>query len=145
VDLKDIRLDSAKIDGGDWVGDIAGFPKLRLRVRGLNSLSYQSALARLARAVPRAQRDTDGALKSDGAWLLQGEALAESVLLDWSGVTEGGEPVPFSKDKARELLCNRDFLTFREAVLFAAAKVGECEREAQDDILGKSETSSAGN
>ena len=44
------------------------------------------------------------------------KTLAECVLLGWEGLTEGGEEVPYSREKAEEILGDPALEWFREQV-----------------------------
>ncbi|KAA0970311.1 hypothetical protein FPY71_07240 [Aureimonas fodinaquatilis] len=123
MDLSSLQRDSAKVEAGEWVGDIPGFGEARLRVRGLESTAFAATRARKERAVPRNQRERDGTLKSDAARRIFGEALADVILLDWDGITEGGKTVPYDAERAALLLTNPDFSPFADAVVWAASFV----------------------
>ena len=51
--------------------------------------------------------------------------VAEAILLDWN-LTDDGSPLPFSKEKAADLLADMDIgPLLREAVSYAASVVGD--------------------
>jgi hypothetical protein len=123
MDLSNLQRDSAKVEAGEWVDGIPGFGSARLRVRGLESVVFNTTRARKERQAQRQDRERDGTLKAEAARRVFGEALAEVILLDWDGLTEGGAPMPYSAEKARELLTNPDFSPFADAVVWAAGYV----------------------
>jgi hypothetical protein len=67
--------------------------------------------------------------------------LAETILLDWKGFEDGGKEVPFSKEKAREMLAYRDFRNTvqeasRDAANFRARSVKEATEALKKSSLG---------
>lgn len=117
--LSDTKIDSAKVEQGDWVGDIPDFGDIRLKVRGLGNADYNRLQAKLIRSLPKAQRD--GAVDK-----ILPRLLADTILLDWDNVDEG----PYSKDLAEKFLTDPDYRPFRDAVMWAASQVAE--RRADD-------------
>ena len=133
MDLQSLKRDTAAIDGGQLVEDIPGMGDVRLKVRGLSSPQVVAYRARLERAVPNAQRTRTGAIKTDKAMEIMGKLLAEKVLLDWEGLTEGDQPLPYSLETAATILANPDFLPFADAVTWAAQVV---DRGVAEDVEG---------
>lgn len=125
---------AAAIEAGEWVDRIPMMGDVRLRVRGIGSKSYQAMLGRLFRAVPREGRNRDNSLKTDVAAKLTGEAMAEHILLDWDGLTESGEPLPFSKDLAKEWLTDPEYEQFQTAVLWASSVVQNGREEVAEAL-----------
>lgn len=146
MDLSKIKIDSAKIARGDWVGDLpfSGMEGLRLKVRGLASVVYRETLAKRGRAIPRSARNKDGSLPIAIADRVTGEALAEAVLLDWEGLSDNGCVEPYDKELAMKLLTDPDFAAFRDTVIYAASIVADDDREHEDALLGNSGPPSAG-
>ena len=123
MDLQSLKRDTAAIDGGQWVDDIPGMGNIRLKVRGLSSPQVVAYRARLERAVPKQQRNRDGSVKTAKAMEIMGQLLADKILLDWEGLEDGGEPMPYSHEAATAILTNPDFLPFADAVTWAAQVV----------------------
>lgn len=144
MDLNEIAVDPAKIEEGEWVDEIPGMGDLRLQVRGLNCIGYRRAIDRRVRALPRSDRGRDGSISPEANDKLTGQAMAEALLLGWDGLTAGGQPVPYTKAKATELLTSPRFAALRGAVFYAAGQVGAEVEEHQQAILGNSETPSVG-
>jgi hypothetical protein len=148
MDIATIRIDAGKSEAGEWVGDIPGLPGVRLRVRGTRSFAYRQAIIDRRKALPRISFNRDGSLPVEIADRVAGEAMADGLLLGWDGITNGGEPLPYSRDTALMLLTDPAYEIFREGVLFAASVVGDAEAESKETTLGNSErpsdTGSAG-
>lgn len=144
MEISTLKRDSAAVTAGQWVGDIPGLGDVRLRVRGLSSPIVVATRGRKERKVPRDQRERDGSLKADVGLELFGEVLHEAVLLDWEGLTDGGKPVPFDTDLARQWLTDPDFAFFADAVVYAAQIVDKGRVELADETLGNSAAPSRG-
>lgn len=134
MDISNLKRDSARIEAGEWVGDIPNMGTLRLRVRGIGSKAYTATLSRLSRAVPKDQRLRDGGLKPDSAVRVMGEAMHEALLLEWDGLEDGDKPLKFDKALALEWMTNPDFRPFLDAVVYAANVVEGGRSEVVEDI-----------
>lgn len=121
MDIQKIKKDAALITEGQWIGDIPGMGDLRLRVRGASSPRVVAVRARKQRAVPRDERQRDGSLSIETTIRIETEVLHEAVLLEWDGLTDGGEPVKYDADQALEWLTNPDFRDFADAVVWASS------------------------
>lgn len=125
MDITALRVNADTIENGDWVGDIPEMGGLRLRVRGISSRAYQDYVMSRVKVVPRGQRDRAG---NPLPAILKGiidDAVHETILLDWEGVTAGEETVPYSRETAHAYLHDPDLRVFRAAVDWAAGVVGK--------------------
>ncbi len=137
MDLANKRADFKRSCEGVWISGLPGWDDLRIKVRGSTSPVYRDAIVRLQREVPIAERNQDRSLSTDRADRLQGEILAEAGLLDWENLTILGVAIPYSKEKARELLTDQSLLEFQVMVLLQTERVGAI-RDGEDfDRLGK--------
>jgi hypothetical protein len=134
MDIANLKKSTDKVEGGAWVMDIPQMGELRLRVRGLGSEVYKALFARKQRAVPKDQRERDGSIKDDVLHRIRGEALHETILLEWDGLTAGGKPYPFDKEVALTWLTDQTFEDFHYAVLYAAGVVGKDRGEKVDNL-----------
>ena len=121
MDIQKIKKDAALITEGQWIGDIPDMGDLILRVRGASSPVVVACRARKQRAVPRDERLRDGSLSIETQIRIETEVLHEAVLLEWGGLTDGGEPVKYDEELAREWLTNPDYRSFADAVVWASA------------------------
>lgn len=144
MDIAALKRDSAVITSGQWIGDIPGMGDVRLLVRGLSSPLVVQTRGRMERKIPRDQRERDGSLKADVAVEVFGHVLHEVVLLDWDGLTDGGQPVKYDKALAKEWLTNPDFAFFADAVVYAAQIVDKGRVEDAETLKGNSKAPSAG-
>jgi hypothetical protein len=119
---------------GEWVDFAAG---VRLLVRPIGCEAYDQFIA--SNLVP----GPDGDLIIDEKSDLQKRALAETILLGWSGVTDdAGEPLQFTADRAIEAL--RASYPFVKQVLLISQDLRRREDARWRDAEGKSETMGGG-
>lgn len=144
MEISSLKRDSSKIRAGQWISDIPGMGDLRLKVRGMTSQDYIQTLNRKQRAVPRNQRERDGSLKLEDALRTQGEAMHEAVLIDWDGLTNDGEAVPYDSDIALTWLLESDYQHFADAVVWAAQVVDRGRAEVEEELSGNSKPSRGG-
>lgn len=113
--LTDVRIDTAAERDGAWVDRIPDMDDLELLVRGWNCPEAQALMLRLSRRnVAREEAER--------------RILLDVILLDWRGLTDGGEPVPFSPETAAVLVGSPQYRLFRAAVRWASEQVGKSAR-----------------
>ncbi len=144
MDIANLKKSTEKVEGGDWVWDIPQMGDLRLRVRGLGNEVYKQVFARKQRAVPKDQRERDGSIKDDVLHKIRGEALHETILLEWDGLTAEGKPFPFDTKTALTWLTDPEFEDFHFAVLYAAGVVGKDRGDRTEALAKNSPASSDG-
>jgi hypothetical protein len=146
--LSSLKINSTRGEQGAWVKDLPGMGDLRLKVRGFSNTDYAAFMSKEVAAVPRDQREggrRDGALKQKARDTLLIRGMVEHILVDWDGLTDDNEkPVPFSKERAMDLLLDPDLRPFREAVAFAAAEVEEAESDRVESVVPNSLSASGG-
>jgi hypothetical protein len=131
------KRDSSRVEAGEWVDDIPGFPGIRLKVRGLQSLAFSDAQAKLQRQVPAHKRAEDGSIDPAMAYAIMGKAMQQAVLLDWDGLQDDdGKPLAYDADLAMTWLTDMDYSHFAEAVMAAAQVV---DRRARSVDMGQVE------
>lgn len=136
MDISSLVLDVEAITEGQWVSDIPGMGDLRLRVRGMRSPKVQKLRARKLRALPKKDRGRDGMPTFEASMRVTAEVLHEAVLLDWDGLTDGGKPVKYDPEVAKQWLTDPRFQRFADAVAAAADYVDNGEAEAVEEIAG---------
>ncbi len=135
----DISILDKKVDltGGHWVDDIPGLDGIRLKVRSTNYKPFRIATAGLARRSGKKMRTDEGLADFNAS---TGAPLAEHILLDWEGITDGGEPLKYDPKKALAILTADDDhgvgIKFRRAVEWAADQVAERLSETSKDAAG---------
>lgn len=132
MDIRSIQKDSAAIAEGQWVDSIPGMGDLRLKVRGSTANKVMAVRARKQRNAPNEDRSADGALSVEAAMRIETEVLHEAVLLDWDGLTDGGQPVKFDSALAKDWLTNPDFRDFADAVVWASGVVSRTTKAVKE-------------
>lgn len=130
MDLATVKLDPAKLERGSWWaihrnadGSIGGEPvdapgerpALLIVPAGL---SYERALEEAREPFLQAIRDKK--LSDADRLRIQGAAMAKAVLRGWQGLSLRGQDLPYSEDKAAELLCSAAWLAVHDFVFWAA-------------------------
>ncbi len=135
MSLSKTRAEQAKAVHGAWVGPKAhGFEGVHFKVRGRFNADFRALNAKLVAAVPRENKiRTEMGFEitpSDNDRILS-ECLLETVLLDWKGLkeTDDSPEIPFSKDKARELLSDPLLSPLRDSILTASLMVAQDGKE----------------
>ena len=111
--LSKIAVDSEKSEFGTWV-DIDDVTQLKVaRERNPNWLRRALSLAKKYKIRLDQLTEIDNT-KADKFLV---ELMAETILLDWKHLySEEGVEIPYSAEKARELLSNPAYIDFRERV-----------------------------
>ncbi len=122
MDIKTLQADPAVISGR-WVKDIPGLPGVSLKVRGLSAPQFRNLRNRLFRNLPDSDRNPDGTVSDEAYDRIMGEGYAGAVLLDWRGLTNGGEEFAYDADTAWLWLTDPVFGKFSDAVTWAASRV----------------------
>lgn len=134
--LSALKINSAALEQGRWVGDIPEMGQVRLRVRGLGNSDYRALMDRLIDSVPREERIRGlSPAKQDECVAI---CLRDTVLVDWDGFqNEDGTPMPFDKEMAGQMLLDPDFQRFNRAVQWAANVVAIESEVDTKDAVGK--------
>lgn len=132
--LTSMKTDPAKVEAGMWIGDIPDMGDLKLKVRPIGNPDYQRLYGRLVDATPR-QHKPGGVVDFETRQQISARTLAETVLLGWEGLEDDdGKPLPYTADKAKELLSDPNLSAFRDAVAWAGSV-------ARDQSIGNAEDS----
>lgn len=124
MDISSLETDLDKELNGVW-HDIDH--ETRIKVARHGNKRFELALQKLVRELPTPIKGMDRQEVYDtGEYDKKlNRILAETVLLDWTGMKEAGEDMPYSVDKAEEYF-NRDNLKdFRDYVLKLAMDARE--------------------
>jgi len=127
--LKHVQLDEKKIDEGVWVPYRRD---IKFKVASIESAAYIQARVKALKAVPGGGDD-----QTPEEWReFNSKLFAKVILLDWKNISEeDGSPVPYSEEKAAEILRDRDLDVF-EFVLGVAANAGHFERGILEKTAG---------
>lgn len=125
------------LEEGEWVDKVPTLPGVALKVRSTNFRPFRTASAGLARRTGKSLSTDEGLAKYSVA---AGAPLAEHILLDWNGVTDGGKPVKYDAKKALAILTADDDFgigdRFRRGVEWAGDMVAERIAETAKEAAG---------
>lgn len=124
MDLNSLTVDVAKVEEGDWVSQIPELGDIKLKVRGFANAGYRRMQTELFRAVPLSRRG-DAAEQER----INNQLLIETILIDWTGLTDNGKVIPYSKELAKKLLTDPQYQPFRDGVFWASHAVAESKSE----------------
>ncbi|WP_422073868.1 hypothetical protein [Tranquillimonas rosea] len=91
------------------------------------------------RRAPEDMRDADGGLTDEAQDAIDDQILAEHVLCEWEGLTDNGEPIPYSLDLAREWV---GYSLFWSAVRVSMQHVTREARSAVESLAKNSQAPS---
>lgn len=115
-DLNSIYVDPAAGETGAWVDCFSGS---KLKLAYTEGKKYKTALAKLVRQ-HRLELDDNNEASYDLIQSVTARALADNVLLDWSGIIIDGEERPYTKELGYQVLLN--YPKIREFVVEKAAE-----------------------
>lgn len=136
--LSELKIDRARVETGEWVDNIPDCGDLRIRTRGLNNADYRSLQQRLQGAVPRKERRKG--LNPETSDRIMRQCILQTCLLEWDCLTDGDKAIPYSPEKAAELLNDPEYRPLLDACFFAAATVGDDRDDDREDVEKNSET-----
>lgn len=143
--MKDMAVDTDRVENGAWVDDIPEMEGLKLKVRGSNNVDWRRLQARLVDAVPRKKRP-GGRLDPDEQDRVIALCLLNTCLLDWDGLEDDdGKALPYSKQMANTLLTEPQYRRFRDGVIWAAGVVAESDKVNKEEASGNLFALSDGN
>jgi hypothetical protein len=126
MDLQKFNSDPKKEVEGVWT---ALDETSRIKVARSGNLRYREAFRKAM--LPYRQAMRAGILSEKIAEKVMTEVLADTVLLDWEGFTDGGKDLPYSKENAKAMLGAEHLKDFRELVITLSENA---ERFRQDDL-----------
>lgn len=106
----------------------------RLKIARIGNPAYRSLLRRKVKS-NRAVLDNEDDLADKVSDKVLGEVMAETILLDWEGVTINGESVPYTKELGRTLLCDPENRDFREKVKSYAEDAEAYRKKVEDESV----------
>lgn len=131
MDLKkDFSTNKKLEDEGVWV-DIGDGGKLKIaRAGNKKAVSYSRQVAK-----PHMAQIQFGKLSDEVATQIACEVMAECILLDWQGMTDGGVDLPYSKENALKMLT--DYPDFRDYVSQIANERKTFQKEIDEAVTKK--------
>jgi hypothetical protein len=124
---KSFKTDSKARDEGVWVPLPGTDDGTEIRVRSEDYAPYRRAITRIVERQQTTGRFSarQGSRIGDPVEfdVNRAKAIVEHLLLDWKGVTDGGQEIPYSKEEAERYLTDPDFYDFYLAVVEAIERV----------------------
>lgn len=111
MDLSNNKIDSSAEKDGVWV-DID--EKTSLLIARFNNPKYKAYVRRKFEARRKLSRTTG--LSDEATEKITTQAMAHTVLLDWRGLEDSGVEIPYSTEKAIELLSDETLPWFFDFV-----------------------------
>ena len=113
---KQYKTDEKKEVEGIWVPLSA---TARIKVARMGNPRYRDCIKRLSS--PYRVAGINDQIPPEVYQQMVREAVAETILVDWEGLTSDGDPVPYTRDKA--LVFCTDLKDFYDFVLTAASSM----------------------
>jgi hypothetical protein len=139
-----LRLSSIKsspIDDGEWV-TIPEWPDVRLKVRSLANRDYQIQRELLVQRLSKSLGRLPTSPEMEPAL---GKLIARFILRGWEGIAgDDDQDMPYTAEKALELLAAPDYRELEQQVIWAASRLGERDAEFTADAVKNSAAPSAG-
>jgi hypothetical protein len=134
--LNEVAVDVDRLEKGDWVNDIPDMQGVRFKVRGANNMDWRKLQSTLIDAVPRKHK-AGGRITPQANDDIMTKLFVNCCLLDWDGLENNdGSPIPFSKEKALELLTNPELRRIRDGVAYAANTVADQNNADREEMVG---------
>lgn len=132
--LNAVRVDPRAQTEGEWY-EFPSFDGFAVRARGNLYAPYRAALDHARRRAAR--RSPDAIVPPDMLEQITMEEIVNHLLLDWRGLLgDDGQPIEFSKDKARDLLLDPAYRPLGDLVVQAVVAIGQ-ETEAERAAAAK--------
>jgi hypothetical protein len=120
MDLNEISIDPIRVEQGAWID--TGLGDIRVKMRGSNNSDWLALYIKLDAAIPNIMRKQTAKFIAERE-RIESECIVQAGLLDWQGITEGGEPLPFSVENARRLIFDPKYKAFRSVCKYVADRI----------------------
>jgi hypothetical protein len=129
MDLNKIAIDTKSASEGTWIdiGDGAS-----LLIARWDNPAFSKMLRKRVRKGARLGGDSSDT-DSDKE---MADLLAQTVLLGWKGLTAAGEPLPYSKEAAFNLLSDPSLVEFRDLVVRLSQDAANFRKDTVEGLQG---------
>jgi hypothetical protein len=144
MDINALRLDLNKEKEGAWVRyEVEDFATdIWLKIARWGNPEFVKAVAEIAaqRKVVLNVKELDAEQRVD----VNREAASRTILLDWKGATDNGQPLGYSPGKALEFFRDPEMRNFWAFVVGQSMRDANFRKEIHEADQGNSSTSSGG-
>ena len=120
------------LESGAWVGGIEEIPGVEFKVIGGTSRKFVAAInAKMGQA---RVKNKGRPLDNDEIGQITREAIGEVMILDWRGLTNNGEPVPFDRELAKKWAHTRIKKSFKTVADLIAEAATKLDHDAQSFV-----------
>lgn len=129
---KQFAVDKEAAEKGKW------FPLAdegQVRVARLGNAAFKAEVLRLKKPHTHALRHGGGQAIVDLLNDITCKAMARTILVDWANIKMDGVDIPYSQEKAYELL--RDYPDFQETISVLAVERDNFSPEDKEEVVGK--------
>ena len=134
-DLSDFRVDTDAQKGGVWV-DFGG--DASFKIAALENEDFTAAFR--ARVEPYTNLGRE--IPPDEQTEIMIDCMVDHIVIDWKGIFENDEPIPFSKDQCKRVLT--EFSWVRDRILEEARKLQNFRDFKNKATEGNSKSASGG-
>lgn len=130
--LSKIKKDTNAAESGVWINKV--LDDLDVKIASAGNRKYLDCLRQLMKPYQRSYKSM-----GDEVFLeIQNKAISKYILVDWRNLQdEEGNEIPYSADKAYELLQDPENEEFRKIVVSLSEESEVFRKEALDDLAGK--------
>ena len=133
MEFTNYRTDNSKSETGVWMS----YDGAEFLIARFGNPTFTNYLEQLKR--PYERQIANGTFPNSKLINIGAKALAKYILLDWKGLTENGEPLQYSEQKAYELLSDPYAEEFRELI----SKLSQDVEQFREDRIAETEKKSA--
>jgi len=132
--ISKIKRDTNAVVDGIWVTRV--IDDLDVKVASTDSRKYTDSLRVALKPYQRTLKN----MENDQFAQIQNKCIAKHILLDWKNlVGDDGVEIPYSSEKALELLNDPEMADFRETILNLSSEQELFRKEALAELATKSE------
>lgn len=130
--LSKIKKDVAASEAGVWVNKV--LDDLDVKICSAGNRKYLDCLRQLMKPYQRSYKSMD-----DSVFLeIQNKAISKFILVDWRNLQdEEGNEIPYSSDKAYEILQDPENEEFRKIVVSLSEESEVFRKEVLEELAGK--------
>ena len=136
MDLLRDGLDVKLVEEGVWKYYLDDSDEdTKFKICRWNNVKYQAAMRKALS--PHKQGMRASKLSDKKLADIERRVIAQTILVDWKNLASGGKEVPYSEDKAYEILSNPEHALIEEFVRVTALDEDNYRKEELNEAVGK--------